>query len=715
MNRKKQGIWKKTIVPIILIAAMIAISLRIVGYVQQSINAERKTYLSSQTETISNLISKTLQQYADYSESCAKLVSAELQSGEDIDVFLARIQDRLYMRNVRLILVDESCTWYGENGSDGRITATDKYEQDTADTLLYMTTGVDVSVEGLVFRTRLEEPVHVQTETGEATIGYCAVIRYMDDLQRELLDAFPFRCNSFMVDENGLMLYKNFALGRLIDGSNLFSKYERVVFRFGDSAEELLAQIRGGQTSVAEFTESGRHYFICTAPISMNHWYISFVIQSDTLAAGSYIRSLFLYVAMIGLLFALAVVYAGYAVIRIQNSKKQLETERIANAYLEKASQAKSNFLSNMSHDVRTPINGIIGMTMLAKAEANPPKTQDCLKKIEVSSQYLLSLVNDVLDISSIEDGKLRIAAQPTELQDFLEGCRVITEGQIRDRKVQLLCDFEDARELCVMADEVHLRQVLINILGNAVKFTPEGGTIRFDAKVLSRSEDSVMMQLSVTDTGVGIEPEFLNNIWDRFSQSTTGSRTEYHGTGVGMAISKDLVTLMGGTISVESELGKGSRFEVTLPMILAEKAEAPAAQAEKASIDGLRILIAEDNEINLEIITELLEDEGAVIEAAENGKDALAKFSASAPGAYDAILMDVMMPQMDGIAATKAIRALDRPDAGSIPIIAMSANFFEEDIRKTEAAGMNGHLSKPVDLNAVLQTISRLCRKEKA
>ena len=380
----------------------------------------------------------------------------------------------------------------------------------------------------------------------------------------------------------------------------------------------------------------------------------------------------------------------------------------------ERASRAKSEFLSNMSHDIRTPINGIMGMTGIALRHMDDTeRVQDCLQKIDGSSQHLLSLVNDVLDMSRIEAGKVAAAHEPFDMQTLIDNCASIIHGQLVNRDVRLIADTGEIKHHRLIGDELHLRQIFINILGNSVKFTRDGDTITIRARELSCENGVANYRFELEDTGIGMSKEFLPKLFDSFSQEAGGSRTTYKGTGLGMAITRQLVELLHGTVKVWSELDVGTKFTIDMPIEVNPQAEQEDVRPESTVIDlsGMKVLVAEDNAINMEIATMLLEESGVAVLQAENGRRAVEVFSASGEGEIDAILMDVMMPEMTGIEAARAIRALKRPDASTVPIIAATANAYQEDIDRVLEAGMNLHLSKPLEADKLLAVLSDIYR----
>ena len=391
---------------------------------------------------------------------------------------------------------------------------------------------------------------------------------------------------------------------------------------------------------------------------------------------------------------------------------KDITTEALQTA--ENANKAKTDFLSNMSHDIRTPMNAIIGMTSLIRHDAgNKAKVIEYADKIDISSQHLLGIINDILDMSKIEAGKTVFKYTDFSMPDLIEELNTIFQPQIAERNQTLMVIKENIRHEWVNGDQVHLMQIFSNLLSNAVKYTQEGGKIQFLVEECeTKSSVYAKYRFLVSDNGMGMSADFKDRIFDAFTRAENSLTNKIQGTGLGMAITKNLVDLMGGTIDVESEPGQGSCFEVFMDLKIAEERSAsPASQAETEEQDGnilkgMRFLCAEDNELNAEILTELLKIEGAECTICENGKRALETFEQSVPGDYDMILMDIQMPVMNGYEATKAIRRSSHELAKTIPIIAMTANAFSEDIQHSLTAGMNAHISKPVDMKTLEKTI---------
>lgn len=377
----------------------------------------------------------------------------------------------------------------------------------------------------------------------------------------------------------------------------------------------------------------------------------------------------------------------------------------------ERANKAKSLFLSNMSHDMRTPMNAVIGFTNIAMKHDPKPEVRACLEKINNSSEHLLTLINDVLDFSRIESGKCKLTPVPVDITSVTDVVTDIMQGLLSDRDIDFQVTKNNPENPYVLADIMRIQEVLVNILSNAAKFTNDGGSIRFEADYRPGvDEGHIIIHYQVRDTGVGMNEEFVKHVFDEFAQEENGARTHYKGTGLGMAITKRYVELMGGVITVESKKGIGSTFTVEIPMELTDagnvqKQELPVA---KSTLTGVKVLMAEDNELNAEIVTIQLEEYGMHVTVVSNGKEAVTVFENHPVDTFDVILMDIMMPEMNGYEAARTIRNLDdRPDGRTIPIIALTANAFAEDMQASLDAGMNGHLSKPIMIGEVVRTIA--------
>lgn len=391
------------------------------------------------------------------------------------------------------------------------------------------------------------------------------------------------------------------------------------------------------------------------------------------------------------------------------NNQQRLLQKKTQDA--EAAVRAKSEFLSHMSHDIRTPINGMMGMLDIAQAHLNNPEKMDlCLSKMRGAADQLLSLINDVLDMSKIETGSIQLVEEPFDMIRLLNGTLAVQEIIASEKSLTIEQDIEGAIEHpCVCGSPNYVRSILVNIISNAIKYTNPGGDIFVSARELSCDGEYVEFEFIVSDTGIGMSEEFAEHIFEPFTQEHAENRSSYQGTGLGMSIVKNLINKMKGTITLETKQGEGTTFTITLPvkldMVCFEETE---TEEEETSIEGMKILLVEDNDLNLEVAQYILEDAGAEIIVARNGLESVELFEQSESDSFDVILMDVMMPVMDGLTATKKIRKLKRKDARTVPIIAMTANVFNEDIIAAKEAGMNEHIAKPLDFDKLIHTLAK-------
>ncbi len=377
------------------------------------------------------------------------------------------------------------------------------------------------------------------------------------------------------------------------------------------------------------------------------------------------------------------------------------------------ANSAKSQFLSHMSHDIRTPINGILGTLDIMEKKPDDPKQQEaCRENIRVSAKHLLSLVNDVLQVSRLESGRAAAVEEPFDLHETLTDCISILSAQAKKQGIRLVLEETKLRHSRLLGNPLHLKQILMNIIDNAVKYNQPHGSVFVQVTETACRDQTAHYRFVVKDTGIGIGEDFKKHIFEPFTQEHQDARTYYSGVGLGMSIVKKLVEQMNGTIEIDSQVGRGSVFQITLPIRIDRIQAAPPVNEEENvhhNIAGMCVLLVEDNELNCEIMEFMLKDAGAKVVTAKDGKAAVDAFAASDPGTFDCVLMDLMMPVMSGYEATRMIRSLDRPDAGTIPIIALSANAFEEDVAMAKGAGMNEHLAKPVDINKMFHVMHRL------
>ena len=547
----------------------------------------------------------------------------------------------------------------------------------------------------------------------------------------------------FMLDNDGNITYTNQKEDKFFRNYFLLKHLKGDQAITEEEADSLQKKLDGREQGV-ELVESEKPYYLGYCPIENNNTMLICIVEKSvvdnvlrdyqkTIVFETILMAGFILLLFAGLFYSisrrsLAEQKAEYekrnneiqtqAMKDMEESNKKLKkakditTEALQTA--ENANKAKTDFLSNMSHDIRTPMNAIIGMTSLIRHDAgNKAKVIEYADKIDISSQHLLGIINNVLDMSKIEAGKTVFKYTDFSILDFITELNTIFHSQIDEKNQTLTIIKENIRHEWVNGDQVHLMQIFSNLVSNAVKYTQEGGKIHFLVEECeTKSSVYAKYRFLVSDNGMGMSADFKDTIFDAFTRAESSMTNKIQGTGLGMAITKNLVEAMGGTIDVESELGQGSCFEVLIDLRIAEdRFVSSAEQAEKDEpagnvLKGMRFLCAEDNELNAEILMELLKIEGAECTICENGKRVLEAFEQSAPGDYDMILMDVQMPVMNGYEATKAIRRSSHELAKTIPIIAMTANAFSEDIQHSLAAGMNAHVSKPVEMKVLEKTI---------
>lgn len=547
----------------------------------------------------------------------------------------------------------------------------------------------------------------------------------------------------FMLDNDGNITYTNQIEDKFFRNYFLLKHLKGDQAITEEEADSLQKKLDGREQGV-ELLGSDKPYYLGYCPIENNNTMLICIVEKSvvdnvlkdyqkTIVFETILMAGFILLLFAGLFYSisrrsLAEQKAEYekrnneiqtqAMKEMEESNKKLKkakditTEALQTA--ENANKAKTDFLSNMSHDIRTPMNAIIGMTSLIRYDAgNKDKVIEYADKIDISSQHLLGIINDVLDMSKIEAGKTVFKYNDFSILNFIQEINTLFQSQIDEKKQTLTIIKENIRHEWVNGDQVHLMQIFSNLLSNAVKYTQEGGKIQFLVEECeTKSSVYAKYRFLVSDNGMGMSADFKETIFDPFTRAESSMTNKIQGTGLGMAITRNLVKAMGGTIDLESELGQGSCFEVLIDMRIAEERTIALAAQEEIDeqddniLQGMRFLCAEDNELNAEILMELLKIEGAECIICENGERVLETFEQSAPGDYDMILMDVQMPVMNGYEATKAIRRSSHELAMTIPIIAMTANAFSEDIQHSLAAGMNAHVSKPVEMKVLEKTI---------
>ena len=545
---------------------------------------------------------------------------------------------------------------------------------------------------------------------------------------------------TYIINRNGTLAYYDAHNEDILGVRNVFKALREGTYTGSKDFATMRQQLNNYGIATASVLLKDNEYYYCLAKMAEYDMTIMLLIPAEYVAVSTMTMlqsALRIQVVFTVLLLGL-VLLALISIVRAERSSKMIKIEKETNQKLNKlrvaaedalkvaesASKAKSTFLSNMSHDIRTPMNAIIGFATLALDDIRDgKKVQDYLSKILSSSKHLLGLINDILDMSRIESGKVVLEEQETDLVTTLQELQSIMEGQAKERKLKLHVDYSNLRDRHVFCDKTRLNQVMFNLLANAVKFTSEGGSIWLTMSQLEPTyevEDRAIYEIRVKDTGIGMDKAFIKHIFEPFERERTSTVSKIQGTGLGMAITKNIVDMMGGTIEVESQKGVGTEFIIRLELRL--QAEARVANEEGAKqhghaeggteFAGKRLLLAEDNELNREIACMLLSKYGFVIDTAENGQEAVDLVAASAPDYYDLVLMDIQMPVMDGHEATRRIRNLKDKELAKVPVVAMTANAFDEDRKAAKECGMNGFISKPINMQELVQAL-RMCLQD--
>jgi signal transduction histidine kinase/CheY-like chemotaxis protein len=681
---------------------------------------ERQDHLSEMTIKISEIINLEIDNLQKTSDSAREIIDwSTVDSQDDLQKALKDSSLALGIDSGFLLGIDENGIFYTSSGIKARWSTPEDLENVDRTPLIR-----DMMIEGqrdtyMVFLRELESGEELSDQG--AALTHTALVIPLTDMKDVLsISGFGGECFTYLINNSGRRLYKQTFDSTFIEQYNVLSALENYRFTIEGSKEELAEAIKNQKDLCLEFEipDSGEKYFVSTVPIGDTEWAVLVFVPTDVLGSSSNIvmSSLLRYLIFIAILVVAIVSLLIFISLRRSSERHLLHVQEENNRKLavaadeaNRANQAKSEFLSHMSHDIRTPINGIVGMVNIAlKNHTDTERVHECLTKISGAADHLLSLINDVLEMSRIESGRVEMAKKPMNISTLIDNCASIIEGQLLTRILTLNIDARDLKHTTIIGDELRLRQIFINILGNAVKFTPDGGTITFHTEEISDDGKTVVYRFEFEDDGIGMSDEFQEHIFEAFSQEDGGSRTTYVGTGLGMSITKQFVELMGGNITVKSKLSEGSTFTVEIPFEYIEEEKKEETVQTTKSLKGLKVLLVEDNELNMEIAVEILEDEEVVVSTACDGQEAVEVFEGAPEGSFDMILMDIMMPRMNGYEATRAIRASDHPDAKKVPIVAMSANAYAEDVAEALSSGMNAHVAKPIDVHHLFEVMSQ-------
>ena len=745
MNKKnyRQLLWGIGVVSLAVILTLFIVSQT---YIQNLVYHERL----SQMEEVTHQMFRSLEDvidthWSDVDVQCNYLAYMPMETTDELFSYLKKLSElsNYKEKQIELIAVDSAGHYYTEHGRMGLLRGM-TYLESAPQRVSYVSNSLTVDDSWMVFLKQLPTPITLQSGEKEITLRYFGISQCMTQLNDYFrCDAYENNNSVYVLDNNGFKLF-NANDTELLKGHNVYTVLSQMSYLHGSSFAEAKERLARTGSCYSNAVLDGTEYFYALKQMKNARWTLAFLVPAKYVAVNTQklVNIVMVIIIVIALAFSVVTVFVGWFLLR-QKQRQELQAEKEANLRLEqyniqltqandellraqdiaaealqsaeRASKAKTDFLSNMSHDIRTPMNAIVGLTALMENELDEPeKLADHLGKLKSSGQLLLGIINNILDMSRIESGKTTLTIEPMDLSHQLDQLNTMIFSQANVKK-QTFTVSTHIQHKNLLADPTRLNQVLMNILSNAVKYTPQGGHIRFEAEELPRNDHYAKYRFIVQDDGIGMSAAYQKTLFDPFTREEKSGTNKVQGTGLGMAITKSIVDLMGGTIRVESATGKGTRFEVVLEFPIdaeADKVQTAPALPEEAEavspLSGMNFLCAEDNAINAEILELLLETKGARCTICSNGQEIVDAFASVKPGEYDMILMDVQMPVMDGLEATRRIRSGENPLGRTIPILAMTANAFLEDMQKSRDAGMDEHLSKPVDINALEQTVKR-------
>ena len=745
MNNKlyKKLLWGTGFV---IVAVILTLFIMSQTYIQNLVYHERLNQMEEVTHQMFRSLEDVIDtHWSEVNVQCNYLYCTPLKTDTEFYRYLKKLSElsNYHERQIELIAVDSAGHYYTENGGMGLLREMN-YLADSPQWVSYVSNSLTVDDSRMVFLEQLSTPITLQSGEKEITLRYFGISQSMTQLNDYFrCDAYENNNSVYVLDNDGFKLF-NANDTELLKGHNVYTMLSRMSYLHGSSFAEAKERLDRTGSCYSNAVLDGTEYFYALKQMENAQWTLAFLVPAKYVAVNTQklVSIVMIIIIVIAMVFSVITVFVGWSLLR-QKQQQELQAEKEANLRLEqynihltqvndelrqaqdiaaealqsaeRASKAKTDFLANMSHDIRTPMNAIIGITTLMKNELHQPeKLAEHLDKLENSGQLLLGIINDILDMSRIESGKTTLNVEKMNLPQQISQLDSIIRQQAGQRRQTFTVNTHLQHEN-VLADPNRLNRVLMNILSNAVKYTPTGGHIRFEVDELPRNEHYARYRFVVQDDGIGMSKAYQKTLFDPFTREERSGTNKVQGTGLGMAITKNIVDLMGGSINVESTTGKGTRFEVVLEFLVDAEADTvpeaqmlPEEEEETSPLSGMKFLCAEDNAINAEILEMLLEANGASCTICSNGQEIVDAFASVKPGEYDMILMDVQMPVMDGLEATRRIRSGENPLGRIIPILAMTANAFLEDMQKSREAGMDEHLSKPVDIAALEQTVKR-------
>ena len=703
------------------------------SYIDKTLYAERLSQMREvTTQLFSGLEDVINNQWRTASEQCRTL---QKEKPKTLDALLAFMQEQVFLGDMESIqcnvmAVDSTGTYYSQAGQQGLLVERE-YLISAPERVSYVSNSLISDETRMVFLQRLEKPITLQNGDKTVTLTYYGISQNMEELNPYFeCKAYDGNNSVYVVDEDGLHLFSS-GSSALLKGFNIYNILDSMEYLHDSTFAEARADLEDNGIGYSNAVIDGTEVYYALYRMDSAQWTLIFLVPSRYVATNTVdlVNMTVRLVMMFAMLMVVVCAAAIFWLLRMQQraaleverqNRKRLEkvNDQLAQAVgvAEKATQAKSDFLANMSHDIRTPMNAIVGLTnLMAREPGLPDKLYTYISKLQLSSRHLLSLINDVLDMSKIESGEVVLNHEPVNLPELVNQVENIIRPQTAEQGQDFQIRTWNITHEYLLGDSVRLRQILLNLLSNAVKYTPVGGKIYFDLTELPCGEEGcAAYRITVEDNGYGMTEAFLEKIFDPFTRAENSMTNKIQGTGLGLAITKNIVDLMDGTITVRSEPGKGSRFDVELTLEINE-AGVPQPVGDTGPeptgsvLKGLRFLCAEDNELNAEILEAVLETSSASCVIYPDGQKLVEAFAAVKPGDFDAILMDVQMPNMNGLEATRAIRAGANPLGKTIPIIAMTANAFTEDIRQCLDAGMTAHISKPLEISVLERTVREI------
>ena len=731
----------------VIIVSLLTLFVMSQTYIQNLVYHERLSQMEEVTHQMFRNLEDVIDTHWDEVDvQCNYLYYTPLKTDTDLYRYLKKLSElsNYHEKQTELIAVDSAGHYYTAYGRTGLLREMN-YLENAPQRVSYVSNSLTKDDSWMVFLEQLSTPITLQSEIGEITLRYFGISQSMTQLNDYFrCDAYENSNSVYVLDNNGFKLF-NANDTELLKGHNVYTVLSRMSYLHGSSFAEAKERLTRTGSCYSNAVLDGTEYFYALKQMENAQWTLAFLVPAEYVAVNTQklVNIVMVIIIVIAMMFSVITVFVGWFLLR-QKQQQELRTEKEANLRLEqynihltqvndelrqaqvvaaealqsaeRASKAKTDFLSNMSHDIRTPMNAIIGITTLMKNELHQlEKLAEHLGKLETSGQLLLGIINNILDMSRIESGKTTLNVEKMNLPQQIRQLDSIIRQQAGQRR-QTFTVNTNMQHKNVLADPNRLNQVLMNILSNAVKYTPTGGHIRFEVEELPRNEHYARYRFVVQDDGIGMSEDYQKTLFDPFTREERSGTNKVQGTGLGMAITKSIVDLMGGTIHVESTTGKGTRFEVVLEFPIDAEADTvqeaqvlPEEEETASPLSGMKFLCAEDNAINAEILELLLESKGAHCKIYPNGQEIVDAFASVKPGDYDMILMDVQMPVMDGYTATRKIRALDDPARAKLPILAMTANAFDEDRRNALESGMNGFLSKPIVIGDLVQELHKI------